>query len=170
MGLKTAQRQIVAQISPVKAGEDPVSKKPVGPHGTAYGPEFKSSTANTAYYFTQISGGEVTASVEKVYSGGSHLPEVLCAPAEIGDITITGNFEDSDFIFENIKTLRDLVGRVYYQIDVFVLDCGLNIPNSQRTYKNALLVGLTEPEGDASSGAPSTFALTFAVSQVSGKV
>ena len=168
MGLKTAQRQLVAQIKPVE--EKKVNDVPVGPHGTAYGPKFEPGTANTAYYFTQISGGEVTASVEKVYSGGSHLPEVLCAPAEIGDITITGNFEDSGFVFDNIKSLRELVGRVYYDIDVFVLDCGLKNPATQRTYKNALLVGLTEPEGDASSGAPTTFAMTFAITSVSGKV
>lgn len=167
MGLKTAQRQLVAQIEPIEAAKDSQGK-PVGPHGTAYGPTFKPSTANEAYYFTQISGGEVTASVEKVYSGGSHLPEVLCAPAEIGDVTITGNFEDSDFVFDNMKSLRELVGRVYYKIDVFILDCGLKNPKTQRTYTPALLVGLTEPEGDASSGAPTTFALTFAVSKVTG--
>lgn len=167
MGLKTAQRQLVATIEPVQEGTDSAGK-PVGPHGTAYGPVFSSNSNNTDYYFTQISGGEVTASVEKVYSGGKHQPEVLCAPAEIGDITITGNFEDSGFIYSNIKTLRELVGRCYYNINVFVLDCGLKNAATQRTYSKALLVGLTEPEGDASSGAPTTFALTFAISTVSG--
>jgi hypothetical protein len=168
MGLKTAQRQLVASITPVQDGVDATTGAKKGPHGTAYGPEFKASASNDNYYFTQISGGEVTASVERVYSGGSHLPEVLCAPAEIGDITITGNFEDSGFIYDNIKKLRELVGRVYYQIDVYMLDCGLKMNDTQRTYTPALLVGLTEPEGDASSGAPNTFALTFAVSSVSG--
>lgn len=167
MGLKAAQRQLVAQITPVQDGTDS-QNKPKGPHGTAYGPKFTGAGTNDPYYFTQISGGEVTASVEKVYSGGKHQPEVLCAPAEIGDITITGNFETDGSVYTNIKGLRDLVGRVYYKIDVFVLDCGLKMVDTQRTYNNALLVGLTEPEGDASSGAPTTFALTFAVSEVSG--
>lgn len=169
MGLKTAQRQLVAQISPVQEGTTSANL-PKGPHGTTYGPKFNLTNSNDPYYFTQVSGGEITASVEKVYSGGSHKPEVLCAPMEIGDVTITGNFEDSGFVYENIQTLRELVGRVYYNIDVFILDCGLKNPASQRTYSKALLVGLTEPEGDASSGAPTTFALTFAITDVSGKV
>lgn len=168
MGLKTAQRQLVAQITPVNVAA--ATESPAGPHGTAYGPKFTVSGSNDAYYFTQISGGEVTASVEKVYSGGKHLPEVLCAPAEIGDVTLTGNFEDSGFVYENIQKLRELVGRVYYDIDCFILDCGLKSLGTQRTYSRALLVGLTEPEGDASSGAPTTFALTFAITNVSGKV
>jgi len=166
MGLKTAQRQLVAEITPSNVATG--TNAPAGPHGTTYGPSFK--LGNDPYYFTQVSGGEITASVEKVYSGGSHKPEVLCAPMEIGDVTITGNFEDSGSIFENIQILRELVGRVYYNIDCFVLDCGLKNPKTQRTYSKALLVGLTEPEGDASSGAPTTFALTFAITDVSGKV
>lgn len=165
MGLKTAQRQLVAEIAPTAGNV--VNGVQYGPHGTAYGPAFNAT--NVPYYFTQISGGEVTASVEKVYSGGSHLPEVLCAPAEIGDITITGNFEDAGTVYDNIQTLRELVGRVYYDVSCYVLDCGLRNGAAQRQYKQALLVGLTEPEGDASSGAPTTFALTFACTSVTGK-
>lgn len=165
MGLKTSQRQLVAKIEPTKGLI--VNGVQMGPHGTDYGPSFNSG--NDAYYFSQVSGGEITASVERVYSGGNHQPEVLCAPMEIGDITITGYFEDSGKVFDNIQTLRQLVGRCYYDIDVFILDCGLRNPASQRLYSNALLVGITEPEGDASSGAPTTFALTFAVTNVSGK-
>ena len=140
---------------------------PVGPNGTTVGPKF--SITNDPYYFTQISGGEITASVEKVYSGGQHKPEVLCAPMEIGDITLTSNFEDSGTIFSNITEMRELVGRCYYNITAYVLDCGLKNPSTVRYYNKALLVGISEPEGDASSGAPTTFALTFAITDVSGK-
>lgn len=165
MGLKTAQRQLVAEIKPVTAGT--VNNVPVGPHGTAVGPKF--NTGNDPYYFTQISGGEITASVEKVYSGGSHKPEVLCAPMEIGDITLTSNFEEDGTIFNNITEMRELVGRCYYDITAYILDCGLKNPATARYYNKALLVGISEPEGDASSGAPTTFALTFAITDVSGK-
>jgi hypothetical protein len=45
---------------------------------------------------------------------------------------------------------------------VYLTDCDITITGTDRIYVNALLVGITEPEGDASSGAPATFSLTFA--------
>lgn len=143
---KAAQRQIVAEINP----------KNVGGHET--GPVFPS-------YFAQVSGGEITASVEKVYSGGNQFPEVLCAPAEIGDLTLTRHWEPSDH--PKLSTLRQLVGRTYYDVVVYTLNCDLKEPGSERNYDKCLLVGITEPEGDASSGAPATYALTFSVSTIS---
>jgi hypothetical protein len=56
-----AQRQILAKISPI--GGDVAGQ---------------TRTENLA----QASGGEVTASVEKIYVGGEAFPFVLCAPAE----------------------------------------------------------------------------------------
>jgi len=147
---KVAQRQIVAEIQP-----SPVA----GAHNR--GPAF-------AGYFAQISGGEITAAVEKVYDGGAVFPETLCAPSEIGDITVT-RFYDPDEDGPALRVIRAMVGQVYYNINIFDLDCGLRVYGTERVYPNALLVGLTEPEGDASSGAPATFSLTFSISQVSGQ-
>ena len=140
---KATQRQIVASIQPV-----------IDTH-----PKFAS-------YFTTVSGGEISAAVEKVYDGGSQFPEVLCAPAEIGDITVSSFATDDNAAYGNMQSLRGLVGRAYYNVIVATLDCDLRIPGSERTYPNCLLVGLTEPDGDASSGAPSTFSMTFAVRRV----
>lgn len=142
---KVAQRQVVAKISPVS----------VAGHET--GP-------NIPDYFSQVSGGEITASVEKVYVGGKQFPEVLCAPSEIGDITITRHWDQTDH--STLQAIRQLVGRTYYNLTVETLDCDLKIPGSERNYPQALLVGVTEPEGDASSGAPSTYALTFSISTI----
>jgi hypothetical protein len=142
---KVAQRQVVAKITP----------KSVGGHET--GP-----TIND--YFSQVSGGEITASVEKVYVGGQQFPEVLCAPAEIGDITITRHWDQGDHA--TLQSLRQLVGRTYYDISIVTLDCDLQVPGSERNYPQGLLVGVTEPEGDASSGAPATYALTFSISTI----
>ena len=75
---KATQRQIVASISPT-----PVT-------GHVNGPEF-----GVTSYFATVSGGEISASVEKVYDGGASFPEVLCAPSEIGDITVS-RFYDPD--------------------------------------------------------------------------
>lgn len=142
---KVAQRQVVASISPVSVA------------GHEVGPTVPS-------YFSQVSGGEITASVEKVYVGGQQFPEVLCAPAEIGDITVTRHWDDTEHSI--LQRLRQLVGRTYYNVTVTTLDCDLKVPGSDRNYPKALLVGVTEPEGDASSGAPATYALTFSISTV----
>ena len=127
------------------------------------------------FKFAQISGGEITAAVERIYEGGDKFPKVLCAPYEIGDITLTAHYDDdlteSDSgagIALKINQLRQLVGSSYYDIRVQTYDCDIIVRNLDRHYGNALLVGLTEAEGDASSGAPATFALTFAVQGIAG--
>lgn len=148
---KLSQRQILAEIVPVASG----------------------SPKWTSFKFAQVSGGEITASVEKIYPGGAKFPEVLCAPAEIGDITLTAHYDDdrvqSDVgtgIAKKIKDLRPLVGRVFYDITISTFDCDIAVAGLDRTYSKCLLVGMTEPDGDSSSGAPATFALTFAVQGV----
>ena len=150
MSNKLAQRQVVAEIQPVARVGAPNR-----------GPQFQS-------YFAQVSGGEITASVEKVYDGGARFPETLCAPAEIGDITITRHYDPSRD-GEALKLIRQMVGSVYYNVNIFDLNCDLKVFGTERVYALALLVGVTEPEGDSSSGAPATFSLTFSVSEVSGR-
>ncbi len=145
-----SQRQVLATIA-------------LSPGQTAVG----LSTDGFADAFAQVSGGEITAAVEKVYRGGQLFPETLCAPAEIGDITLT-DFVDtaSDNFISDIQILRQFVGRVYFDITVAVYNCDLAEPGSERFYSKALLVGLTEADGDSSSGAPATYAMTFSVSTV----
>lgn len=118
-------------------------------------------------YFTQISGGEITAAVEKVYHGGDLFPETLCAPAEIGDVTLTGYVSQDGEFLGKLQALRQLVGRVRYNISVHIYDCDILVPGADRQYTEALLVGLTEPDGDATSGTPATFAMTFSIATVS---
>jgi len=145
---KATQRQIVAEISAVR--DVP---------GHIPGPSF-------ATYFATVSGGEISAAVEKVYDGGSTFPEVLCAPSEIGDITLS-RFYNPDDDSDRLNNLRQLVGSTYYDVKIYTLNCDLAEPGSERVYPKCLLVGLTEPDGDASSGAPASFSLTFSVSRVS---
>jgi hypothetical protein len=138
---KLAQRQIIAEITPIT--------------GDVTGPSLSG-------YFAQVSGGEITAAVEKIYIGGQPFPEVLCAPSEVGDVTLTKHYDNE--MRTTVQSLRTKVGRAYYSIKVYDTDCDLANQQSERVYSKALLVGLSEPEGDASSGAPATIALTFAVS------
>ncbi|MEL0098023.1 MAG: hypothetical protein VW907_00540 [Opitutae bacterium] len=144
---KATQRQIVGEIAPVK-----------NVPGHSPGPSFPK-------YFATISGGEISAAVEKVYDGNSTFPEVLCAPSEIGDITVS-KFYDPDEDSAKLNALRQLVGMTYYDVKVYTLNCDLKEPGSERVYAKALLVGLTEPDGDASSGAPASYSLTFSISTV----
>ncbi len=143
---KASQRQIVAEIRPV-----------TGP-GHTPGPRFGGK-------FAQVTGGEITAAVEKVYDGGEIFPEVLCAPSEIGDITVTRHF-DPDRDGTPLKAVRQLVGQAKYDVYIFTLNCDLKEAGSERVYAESLLVGISEPEGDSSSGAPASYSLTFSVSAV----
>ena len=139
---KLAQRQIIAEITPLTGGD-------------VSGPALSG-------FFAQVSGGEITASVEKIYTGGQAFPETLCAPSEVGDVTLTKHY-DSD-LRTVLNLARKVVGRAYYEIKIYDTDCDLKNNQTERVYSKALLVGLSEPEGDASSGAPATFALTLAIS------
>jgi len=116
---------------------------------------------NFGNFFAQVSGGEITAAVEKIYVGGQKFPELLCAPSEVGDITITRHYDDNDRPLLNVA--RQHVGRAFYNITIYYTNCDVADAKPDRAYSNCLLVGLTEPDGDASSGAPATFALTFSV-------
>lgn len=144
--MKASQRQIVAEISPVNEA------------GHQSGPRFNDK-------FAQVSGGEISATVDKVYDGGSLLPDVLCAPSEVGDVTVTRHF-DPDRDGAALKRIRQLVGQVRYDVAIYTLNCDLKEAGTERVYPKALLVGLTEPDGDSSSGAPSTFSMTFSIGAV----
>ena len=160
---KVAQRQVLATIVPSTFSDNAKQQTNV----QANLPKWN------GFRFAQVSGGEITASVEKIYEGGKSRPTVLCAPSEIGDITLTAHY-DYDMntslteagIGRKLKDLRRYVGTAYFNLTVSVYDCDIKDPTNDRIYTNALLVGMTEPEGDSSSGAPATFALTFAISDV----
>ena len=153
---KVSQRQVLASIAP-----------PVGATTPTW----------TGFLFAQVSGGEITANVEKIYEGGKLRPTIICAPSEVGDITLTAHYDADPTtdtasvavgIEAKINSLRPLVGRAIYDVTISSYDCDLGsvVTGTGRLYKSALLVGLTEPDGDSSSGAPATFAMTFAVSDV----
>ena len=143
---KTSQRQVVAEIRPVS-------------NNGKQAPRFNGK-------FAQVTGGEITAAVEKVYDGGARFPDTLCAPPEVGDVTVTRHF-DPNRDGAALKKLRQMVGAANYDVYVYTLNCDLKEAGTERVYANALLVGLTEPEGDSGSGAPSTYALTVSIGAVS---
>ena len=138
---KLSQRQILGKIAPVV----PTVHPPL------------------SGYFAQVSGGEITAAVEKIYVVGEKFPELLCAPSEVGDITLTRHYSEDDRV--TLNSLRRFVGSAFYNVSIFYLNCDISSGKPDRAYPNCLLVGLTEPDGDSSSGAPATYALTFSVNK-----
>jgi len=163
---KVSQRQIQATIDPVFKG----STTGTGSTEVTINSDPKFTDGTNDFVFPQISGGEITASVEKIYEGGKRSPTLLCAPFEIGDITLTAHYDEAgaeSTMATTLQTMRTLVGRAFYNITVKTYDCDIVVKGTDRYYSKALLVGLTEPDGDSSSGAPATFALTFAIQTVS---
>ena len=100
--------------------------------------------------------------------GGRLFPETLCAPAEIGDITLTGYvmYDTDQAHIKAMQELSQVIGRTYFDITVSISNSDLLIPGSDRFYSKALLVGMTEADGDASSGTPATYSLTFSISSI----
>lgn len=118
-------------------------------------------------YFAQVSGGEITAPVEKAYDGGAIFPDPLLGPSDISDITVTRHFEpETDGPL--LRQYRQLVGRWLTDLTIYSLDRDLNVavPGTERVYPNVILVGLAEPEGDSASGTAATFSLTFSIGSV----
>ena len=159
-----AQRQVIAKITPTTGVGQSVATAITNYFATA----LEGQGTPAGYLFTQVSGGEITASVEKVYMGGRLFPETLCAPAEIGDITLTGYvlYETDQSHIKCMQELRQVVGRTYFDITVSISNSDLLVPGSDRFYSKALLVGMTEADGDASSGTPATYSRTFSISSV----
>lgn len=113
--------------------------------------------------FAQKSGGEVTSDATKVWDGGATKPDVLAAPADTGDITVTRPY-DPERDQEILTNLNSRVGNWYTTVSVQPTQGDMTVARVKpRVYANALLTGVREPEVDASSGDPADFELTFAV-------
>lgn len=146
---KISQRQVIAKITALdKNGAALASDKQFYKDGREY--------------FAQVSGGEIQASVEKVYDGGATFPDVLPAPIEVGDVTVTRHYDPLDDA-RIISHYRQLVGKAPFRIEVFTQDADGATVGKTRKYEKCILVNITEPEGDSSSGGAATYSLTFAV-------
>lgn len=116
-------------------------------------------------YFANKTGGNIAADTNKVYDGGSLIPDVMSSPAEVDNITVARAF---DLIRDEamVTLMRGRVGKWRTTVSVTPTDEDLVAVGKPVVYANALLVGFTEIEVDASSGDAATFELEFAVSNV----
>lgn len=122
--------------------------------------------SHTQDYWGSKSGGGITAEATKVFDGGKLQPEVITAPAEVDDVTISRPYDP----------LRDqpIMHRLKKQVGVWrttitVQPAETDLSASRvppDVYPDAVLVGLTPSDVDASSGDPATYELVFAVGSV----
>lgn len=146
---KISQRQVVAKVIALNAAGEALA-------------DSKQFYTDNRQYFAQVSGGEIQASVEKVYDGGATFPDVLPAPIEVGDVTVTRHYDPDDDA-GIISHYRQSVGKARFRVEIFTLDADGAIVGKVRKYEKCLLVNISEPEGDSSSGGAATYSLTFAV-------
>lgn len=117
--------------------------------------------ANT---FAQKTGGEVTADATKVWDGGATKAEVIAAPPEVGDLTLTRPY-DPERDQPILDRLIGLVGQWRTTVSGQPLGSDMRVARGvkPRVYPEALLIGVREPEHDAESGDKADYELTFAV-------
>lgn len=127
--------------------------------------QFIVTVSGIAGTFASKQGGNISAEASKVYDGGSLTPDVLAGPAEVENITVTRAYEYSRDAALLAK-LRPKVGTLLTTITVTPTDANLVTLGSPTIYPDALLIGLTEPETDASSGESSPYSLEFLVPRV----
>ena len=115
--------------------------------------------------FDTKSGGETTSETTKHYDGGSLTPEVLASPPETDNITVSRAWKfDRDY--DAHRLARQRVGRWRTTLSVTPTNEDLIAVGNPVTYPNALLVRVSEPDADSSSGDTATFELEFAVEAV----
>jgi hypothetical protein len=114
-------------------------------------------------YFAAKSGGEVTSDANKVWDGGQKKPDIVASPAETGDVVLTRPYDPAQHQ-DLLNRLVNMVGEWFTTISISPTETNLTAAKVKpRVYPNALLIGVREPESDASSGDAADFELTFAV-------
>ena len=115
--------------------------------------------------FDTKSGGETTSETTKHYDGGSLTPEVLASPPETDNITVSRAWKyERDYDAQRLARKR--VGRWRTTVSVTPTNEDLIAVGDPTTYPNALLVRVSEPDADSSSGDTATFELEFAIEGV----
>ena len=126
--------------------------------------QFLVSVSGIPGYFMTKAGGNITSDTNKVYDGGSTVPDVLAGPAEADNITVSRGYDPTRDA-SLLTRLRQRVGKFEATISVTATNRDMIALSTPTVYPKALLVGLTEPEMDASSGEAATYELEFAIGQ-----
>jgi hypothetical protein len=116
--------------------------------------------------FMTKSGGGISSDATKIYSGGNDTPSIITGVPEIENITV-GRAYDSGRDDAMLESLRSQVGRLTATITVQETNANYNAGTLKKAvYAGAVLVGITEPDYDSSSGDAAMVELEFACKSV----
>lgn len=127
--------------------------------------QFLVSISGIPGYWMTKSGGEIASDSNKIYDGGSLTPSIVTSPAETGNLTVTRAYDQArdEPILQNLRTK---VGRYSTTVTVQPTDADLVAVGRPSVYAGAVLVSLTEPDFDSSSGDIANVELEFATVSV----
>ncbi|QIN94344.1 tail tube protein [Arthrobacter phage Abba] len=110
-----------------------------------------------------MSGGGGTADVTKDWDGGATRPDLLSGPTNFDDIELVRTYKPS----QDAAWVERLTKRIGLE-ELTITKQGTDVNGIKlgkpRTYPACLLIGLEEPEVDASSSDAAEIKLTFATS------
>lgn len=117
--------------------------------------------------FTKKTGGEKSSATTKWRDGGATVPDVLAAPPETSDVTLT-NAYDPDIDGALLQAAKRQIGILRTTITIVPLfgDMTRVASGLPDVYTNALLKSVKLPEVDANSGEPAMWELSFSVGDV----
>jgi hypothetical protein len=127
--------------------------------------QFLITVSSVAGYFMSKNGGNVTSDSTKVYDGGAVVPQIITGPKEVENLTVSRAY-DQNRDAPILERLRPQVGRFTTSITVQPTDADLVAVGKSSVYADAVLVGITEPEYESSSGDVAMFELEFAITNV----
>jgi hypothetical protein len=115
--------------------------------------------------FMTKSGGNISSDSNKIYNGGSTVPSIITSPSEVDNVTVSRAYDQTRDA-PILQVLRPQVGRYTATITVQPADADLVAIGKSSVYADAVLVGITEPDYDSSSGDVASFELEWAVATV----
>lgn len=117
-------------------------------------------------YWMQKSGGNSSADSNKIYGGGDKTPFIVTGITDVENITISRAY-DSVRDGSMVDAIRPQIGSLVTSITV--TECTVDyepIDGGSTVYSDCVLVGISEPEFESSSGDAAAIQLEFAVKSV----
>lgn len=115
--------------------------------------------------WAQKTGGDVSSDVAKAYDGGNPTPSLVAGPQNVDNVSVVRVYDpESDDVY--LHAARQGVNSLTTTVHSTPTDANMVAVGKPTVYSNALLIHVTEPEHDASSGDLAEWGLEFAVAQV----
>ena len=116
-------------------------------------------------FFVSRTGGDNQANIQRVYDGGSLVPDLVAGRPVPTNVVVTRHF-DPDRDGPILTAFSPQVGRWTTTVHIQPCDESLSPTGEARIYSAAKLARLSEPSANAQSDDPSTFEAEFAVARI----